>query len=693
MSGRVLVRIDPAAPSGAATVASVGSIDLEREIAPGLWVARVDIGEEKSVAEALTGSSSVMYAEPDYVRTLADPLCPSCRKPNDHLFEWQWNMHNDGDVDLGYGFLEPTGAVDADIDWLEAYDLLGPNPSGAVRIGILDSGVRASHEDICGKVVLQKNFYNGSPNADDDYGHGTHVAGIAGACADNQGKGIVGVAYGPDMKFVVGKVCAADGTCEVSAIVEAIRWAAENGVNVLNMSFGDVRQSQAEAEALQYAADHGVLMVCAAGNDGTASVYFPAADPNCVAVTATNWRDQRSSFSSYGAQAELAAPGGDIESWLGLSYIASSWAGFDGDYVLTAGTSMAAPHVAGLAALLYAIGLRDPWQIRTCLRTTADDLGPPGWDPEFGYGRINVFNAVSNIGSCATGEGNATPAARFTFTCSGFGCTFDASPSSDLDGTIVDHRWDFGDGGVASGRFVSHTFPATGTYPVTLTVTDNQGDSGSFTRITSIGGLHVADLEGSVVPLGSGWEAGLSVKVTDSDGAPVSDARVSASWTGAASGSATQTTDVAGLAVFQTGEILSGSSVTFVVDDVAHPSFVYHPAANADADGDSDGTTLTVTAGDNGPTAGFTWNCGQYDAVVNGYVCTFTDLSTVLGGSIVGWKWDFGVYGVAPSTEQNPTVVYPYAAGLVLPYLVTLTVTDSQGRTALALNLVLVPPE
>ncbi|HSH76479.1 MAG TPA: S8 family serine peptidase, partial [Longimicrobiales bacterium] len=206
VSGRVLVRIDPQAKSGATGVSSTGSLTLEREIAPGLWIARVEVGEEESIAEALAASSNVMYAEPDYVRTLADPLCSSCQRPSDNLFEWQWNMHNDGDVDIGFGLVESTGAIDADIDWLEAYDLLGPRPPGAVRIGILDTGVRASHQDICGKVVLQRNFYDGSANADDDHGHGSHVAAIAGACANNQGRGIVGVAYGPDMTFVVGKV-------------------------------------------------------------------------------------------------------------------------------------------------------------------------------------------------------------------------------------------------------------------------------------------------------------------------------------------------------------------------------------------------------------------------------------------------------------------------------------------------------
>ncbi|MDH3272719.1 MAG: S8 family serine peptidase [Gemmatimonadota bacterium] len=693
VSGRLLVRLDPQAAAGAAALSSTPSLTLEREVAPGLWIARVEVGQEESIAEALAASSDIMYAEPDYVRTVTDSLCASCRRPTDNLFAWQWNMHNEGEVDIGYGLVESTGAIDADIDWLEAYDLLGPRPPGDVRIGILDTGVRASHQDICGKVVLEKNFYDGSANADDDYGHGSHVAAIAGACADNEGRGIVGVAYGPNMTFVVGKVCAADGTCEVSAIVEAIRWAADNGANVINMSFGDTAQSQAEAEALQYAADQGVLMFCAAGNAGTPFVFFPAADPNCIAVTATDWGDDRSSYSSYGTEAELAAPGGDIENWLGLSYIASAWAGWDEDYVLTIGTSMAAPHAAGLGALLYALGLTDPRLIRSCLRLTADDLGPPGWDPEFGWGRINMFNAVSNLSSCAAGGGNAPPSARFAVVCSELGCTFDASASTDFDGSIVDYRWDFGDGGVGSGIVTTHTFAGPGTYAVTLSVTDDEGATGSLTRVASVGGMHVGDLEGSVTSSGSGWAAVLTVLVVTSDGTPVRDARVSVSWNGAVSGDATGSTDADGLASFQTGEVVTGSGVTFVVDDVVHASFVYHPSANADADGDSDGTTLTVSAPTSGPTAEFTWSCGQYDASLNGYVCDFTDLSSSIGGSIVDWSWDFGVYGSTPSTEQNPTNVYPYAGGFVLDYLVSLTVTDDRGGTSWAFHLVTVPPD
>ena len=393
--GKVLVRFQPGAAAGA--VAAAGGVTLSRELGPGIWLGTVGVGAELAAAAALARNPNVLYAEPDYLRTFDDPLCPTCERPQDDLLEWQWNMHNDGDIDLGLGLVFPTEAVDADIDWLEAYDLLGPSPAGSVRIGILDTGVRSTHVDICGKVLLQRNFYDPQVPAEDDHGHGSHVAGVAGACAGGH-TGVVGVAYGPDMRFLVGKVCAADGTCAVSGIVEGLYWMAENGANVLNMSFGDVAQSQAEADALQAATDAGVLSFCAAGNDPALPIIYPAADPNCVAVTATNFGDRLASYSSSGPQAELSAPGGDLEDlFFGTSMIVSAWAGFDTDYVATVGTSMATPHATGLGGLLYALGITDPAAIRSCLRSTADDLGAPGWDQQFGWGRINMVSAVQAV--------------------------------------------------------------------------------------------------------------------------------------------------------------------------------------------------------------------------------------------------------------------------------------------------------
>ncbi|NIS32991.1 MAG: S8 family serine peptidase, partial [Actinobacteria bacterium] len=207
------------------------------------------------------------------------------------------------------------------------------------------------------------------------------------------------------------------------------------------------------------------------GNDGIRSVLYPAADPNCVAVSATDNGDDRASYSSYGPQVEISAPGGDLEDVLfGTSMIVSTWSGSDADYLQTIGTSMAAPHVTGLAAVLYSLGVTSATDIRACLRTTADDLGPGGWDEEFGWGRINMHQAVLQAASCATGGGgggpgdNLAPTAVFTHACTADSCTFDGTASWDADGQVVSYAWDFGDGSAASGATATHAFADPGRY-------------------------------------------------------------------------------------------------------------------------------------------------------------------------------------------------------------------------------------
>lgn len=683
--GRVLVGFRPGA-DGSAVAQTLGAT-LSREFIPGAWIANVPEGTERSVARALSQNPNVVFAEPDYRRVFDDPLCPDCSLPSDGLFEWQWNLHNDGDVDLGLGLTLPTNAVDSDIDWLEAFQVLGTAPQGAVRIGVLDTGIRATHTDFCGKAVTWKDFYeNPSSTPFDPHGHGTHVSGIAGACADNGGSGVAGIAYGPNMEFVVGKVCAVDGTCLASAISEAIYWAVDAGANVLNMSFGDTAQSSAEAQALQYAAQNNVLPVCAAGNDGVRSVLFPAADPNCVAVSATDNGDDRASYSSFGPQVELSAPGGDIEDVLfGTSMIVSTWSGSDADYLQTMGTSMAAPHVTGLAAMLYSLGVTSAADIRTCLRNTADDLGSVGWDEEFGWGRINMHQAVLQAGSCATGGGgnpggNIAPTAVLTHACAVSSCSFDGSGSWDADGQVVAHAWDFGDGNSATGATANHTYGSPGTYLVRLTVTDDDDAVGTSSAQVTIGVIHVSDLEAwSESGRGSRWQAYLAVTVTDAGESPVSGATVQASWSGAAGGGGTSVTDASGVATFATGNIRGDGLVTFTVTSVSHPAMSYDPALDGDADGDSDGRTIIIGPPNEAPRAGFVESC---DALV----CTFTDASTDADGSIVSWAWDLGDGGT--STEQSPTHTY----ALSLFYLVTLTVTDDQGAMSTESRLVFVPP-
>ncbi|HUP20382.1 MAG TPA: S8 family serine peptidase [Gemmatimonadota bacterium] len=484
-TGRVLVRyrsgVDPTA-----VAAAHGLADAGRPLALGIRVVDVPAGRERTVAAALARDPRVEFAEPDRLRTFEDPTCPGCTLPDDGLFGYKWDLHNDGEVNSSSGAaVATTGAVDADMDWLEAFDGLG-SFSGSARVAILDTGVRTTHEDLVGRVVGQYDFVNGDGDATDDQGHGTHVAGIAAAGGGN-GVGLTGVAYGTGIGILAAKVCSPtffglNAECPSSAIVEAIAWAVEQGADVINLSLGGTEGSEAERQALAFARANGVLPVCAAGNSGVEGVLYPAAFPECVAVSATDWGDELASYSNWGPEVELSAPGGDMENSSGYSQIASTCFGGDNEYCLKAGTSMATPQAAGLAALLFALGLEGPEEVLARMRDSTDDLGAPGRDDRFGHGRLNVVRAVEGM---TGGEpGNARPTADFTVACDGLSCAF-TDASADADGSVVAWSWTFGDGSTSTERNPVHAYACAGDFTVVLTVTDDAGATGSVARVVS----------------------------------------------------------------------------------------------------------------------------------------------------------------------------------------------------------------
>ncbi|MFW5947855.1 MAG: S8 family serine peptidase, partial [Gemmatimonadota bacterium] len=483
VEGRVLARFTPGA--NAAAVAARAGASVQRELVLGIKVLNVPAGREITVARALSNNPNVEFAEPDYLRTFGDP---AVMPVNDPFIGYKWDLDNDGNIyDSQGNVLATTGAADADMDWREAVEAVSSS-NGSARIGIMDTGIRNDHEELTGRIAAQYDFFDGDSNAEDDNGHGTHVAGIAAAATDND-TGTAGVAYTGNVDFAIAKVCGQSNPgpygygCPLSAIAEGIVWAVDNGANVLNLSLGGGSGSDAEQSALQYARDNGVLPFCAAGNDGGA-VSYPAAFPECVAVSATDWGDDLASYSNFGPEVELAAPGGDDEDPDGYSYILSSYNESSSSYAFLAGTSMASPQAAGLGALLHVLGVTDDDAKLSTMKSTADDLGAAGSDDEFGAGRINVYAAV--IAADGGEPTNSPPTASFTYSCTDLSCDFDGSGSSDSDGSIASYEWDFGDGNTGTGQTTSHSYASGGTYTVTLTVTDDDGATDAEAQDVSV---------------------------------------------------------------------------------------------------------------------------------------------------------------------------------------------------------------
>lgn len=265
------------------------------------------------------------------------------------------------------------------------YGLMKPNFPKAwdrvrgktVRIAVVDSGIATNHPDFKGRIAVQRDFVNDDSVAEDKDGHGSHVAGTAGA---NTGNG-TGVASGAFASSLIIAKALEGGRGTDSDVADAIIWSAYNGSHVINLSLGGPGDSQTLQNAINFARGKDNVVVASAGNDNSNNKIYPAAYDNVIAVAATNSNDRPASFSNYGDWIELSAPGVNIVSTV------------PGGYAYYSGTSMAAPHVAALAALLRNQGLNSS-EIRYWLRRTAVDFGPRGKDVYHGYGRINAGKAV-----------------------------------------------------------------------------------------------------------------------------------------------------------------------------------------------------------------------------------------------------------------------------------------------------------
>jgi thermitase len=266
----------------------------------------------------------------------------------------------------------------------------------------VDTGVRANHPDLSGKVTAAQSWTTATSDPNDYYGHGTHVAGIAAATGNN-GQGIAGVCQ--RCSVIDAKVCDDSGNCPYDFLANGILWSVgcdwrrSDGscfglqhANAINISLVGTVASQTLQAAVKQAWSQGAVLSCAAGNNGNSTPMYPAAYTNCIAVAATDDRDQMPSWSSYGSSwVDVAAPGVSILSTMIPTGVYSN----PGGYGLLSGTSMASPHVAGLAGLLASKGLsRD--QIRRQIESTADHISGTG--TYWSSGRINACRAVGGKG-------------------------------------------------------------------------------------------------------------------------------------------------------------------------------------------------------------------------------------------------------------------------------------------------------
>lgn len=363
VSKRALVSASPAAENAVATLVARAGGRLGARIEP-VGVRHVELPSaavRDAVVAALSATPGVRWAEPDL-------LVSAHRAVNDPMARGQWAIDKIG---LRRAWDVTTGAA-------------------SVTVAVIDTGVAADHPDLKGKVLPGIDVVNDDEDASDDHGHGTHVAGTVAAASNNR-RGVAGVAWGAKVLPVkVLSAAGSGGTCDVlMGMVEAVR----KGAHVLNLSLGVVSPCPlAFKAAVAYATQEKRLIVASSGNDGRQG-GASAAPANCdgvLGVGATNKGDKPTAFSTFGPQVDVSAPGDLI---LSTTYDPKRRAY---GYEAWSGTSMAAPHVAGLAALIRSKhGDWTPEQITAAITETADDKGNPGRDDFYGAGRINAARALS----------------------------------------------------------------------------------------------------------------------------------------------------------------------------------------------------------------------------------------------------------------------------------------------------------
>lgn len=573
-------------------------------------------GRETAIANILKHSDIVLYAEPDYA-------LPPSLQPNDPSFSNQWhhdNVNSRGAWDIS------TGSSD-------------------VLVGVCDTGFDVNHPDLAGnlRTDLAFNAQDGSDYIFDANGHGTGTAGTLGAVGNNA-TGVAGMNWNVDIIPVRIAISDSNSSAYISTMATCIEYAADQGARVVNLSYGGIQYSTIDAAA-RYLRQRNGLLFMSAGNSGQEHSYPDFT--SFVGVGATDQNDNRASFSSWGSYVDVTAPGVSIRT----TYP-------NNRYINYSGTSFSSPLTAGIAALMVAanpsISVED---IENGLFSTAGDIGAAGDDDVFGHGLVNAQAAVSyamNLGSVTP------PTARITASSTsvpfGQAIFLNASDSSDPDGVITAYRWDLGDGTVFTTESVTHTYAQSGSYPVSLTVTDDDNLTDSDTITVQITNTPPAAV---ITSMNSSYNAGDSVRFDASSSDDPDGTIVEYAWN------------------FGDGNTATGLTVDHVYSTGGEYVAQLTVTDNGGAMGmASQAITIVDPISNNPPEASFTSSC-------TGLSCSFdAGGSSDPDGDALSYSWDFGDQATATGETAN----HSYSGSG--SYTVTLLATDSNGAEASATRVV-----
>jgi subtilisin family serine protease len=431
-------------------IAALGARDAD-EI-PGIAVHILELpyqADEAGFAQAMAQRPEVEFAELDRIVQPADVI------PNDPWYAgWQWHLPK---ISAPSAWSTTTGG-------------------SSIVIAILDTGVDGSHQDLVNKLVSGWNVYNNNSDWSDVNGHGTNVAGVAGAQSNN-GTGVAGVCWA--CKIMPIRISDTSGSATYSAMASGLTWAADHGARVANISY-IASDSSTVRSAAQYFQNHGGVVTSSAGNYST---FDSSADnPYILTISAMDINDVFSSFSNYGNNVDLVAPEAGYTTARGNSYM---YAG---------GTSFSSPVVAGVAGLILSVNpaLTGP-QVQDILKQNADDFGAVGWDIYFGWGRVNAERAVT----AASGGTADTSPPMVNFTSPSNGATVSGNITVQLTASdnvgvaflslFVDGSSLGTDSGAPYGFSWDTTNASNGSHTLTAIAQDAAGNSGSYSITVMVG--------------------------------------------------------------------------------------------------------------------------------------------------------------------------------------------------------------